>query len=181
MDRLKHTTDRALMERLRAGEAAAFEELYERHFARVYGFLRARMPDRMEAEDVAQEIFLEVFRSADGYRGSAEVDAWIFGVARNLLRQHIRERKRRSVRDAELRVEEPIEAATPEDELRVSRILEHLSLEISSAEPWQARGFALRYFHGASLQEVARVAERSRYSVRVALHRLRRRALRGLL
>jgi RNA polymerase sigma-70 factor (ECF subfamily) len=172
--------DRDLIERVRDGAPQAFEALYDRYFSRVYGFLRGRTRDRTEVEDLVQETFLEVFRSVDGYAGRSDVDAWILGVARNVLRRHVRDRLRRESRDRGAEPDPRVEEVTPEDELRVNRVVETLLTELSEAEPWEARGFALRYVHGLPVREVARRAERSRHVVQVTLQRLRRRAFRRL-
>lgn len=171
--------DRALVEGVCRGAPEAFDRLYERYFPRVYAFMQRQATNRTEAEDLAQDTFLEVFRSAASYAGRAEVAAWIFGVARNVVRRHMRVRRRclevEPVRDAEGA------CATPEDELRVQRVMERLIDELARAEPWESRGFALRYFHGLSLREVAQRAERSRYAVRATLARVRGRVLRDLV
>jgi RNA polymerase sigma-70 factor (ECF subfamily) len=177
----RQAPDRVLIERVRSGVPDAFEALYDRYFARVYGFLRGRTRDRSEVEDLAQETFLEVFRSVHAYEGRADVDAWILGVARNVLRRHIRERLRREARDSGHEPTDGVEEVTPEDELRVNRVVEKLLHELAEAEPWEARGFALRYFHGLPVREVARRADRSRHTMQMTLHRMCRRAFRGLV
>jgi RNA polymerase sigma-70 factor (ECF subfamily) len=63
------TPDEALVDRVRAGDRAAFDELYQRYFKRVYSFLDKRLRNRWDTEETTQEVFINVFASLDGYRG----------------------------------------------------------------------------------------------------------------
>lgn len=77
------TDDGELLRRIGVGNGAALAELYERHSESVRRFLSYRLRDPFEAEDLAQEVFLEIWRSAARFEGRSEPRTWIFGIARN--------------------------------------------------------------------------------------------------
>jgi RNA polymerase sigma-70 factor (ECF subfamily) len=81
---LSTQTDEALMGRVARGGADAFEILLDRHFHSVATFCYTFCRDREIAEDLAQEIFLRVFRNAASYRPVAKFTTWLYRVAANL-------------------------------------------------------------------------------------------------
>jgi len=76
-------TDVALVERLRANDAAALETLMERHGARVYRVAFGITRSRSEAEEVVQDVFLTLFRKIDMFEGRAALGTWLYRVATN--------------------------------------------------------------------------------------------------
>src|SRR5580704_17712511 len=85
-------TDEALMLAFQRGSREAFDELFARHHQALYGYFRRRLDSRERAEDLAQETFLAVIRSASRYQPRAMVRTWLYGIAMNLLSA---ERRRR--------------------------------------------------------------------------------------
>lgn len=86
-------SDESLIDRLRDGERAAFDELYRRYFKRIYAFLDRRLRNRADTEETTQEVFINVFSSLDGFRGEAPFAAWIFGVTRRTLAARFRRKR----------------------------------------------------------------------------------------
>ena len=82
--------DEELMERYREGDIDAFEVLLTRHEKKVYGFLYRKLGDRQKANDVLQEVFLRVIRSARQYRKQARFTTWLYTIARNLAVDELR-------------------------------------------------------------------------------------------
>jgi RNA polymerase sigma-70 factor (ECF subfamily) len=79
-----------LVERLRRGESAAFDAIYEQHRARIFSFL-ARLTGRRElAEELVQEVFLRLCRFAPRLAPDTQIALWLYTVARNLARSHYR-------------------------------------------------------------------------------------------
>ena len=71
---------RRLLERLRAGEAQAFEELVAAYQHRVFGVALRMLGNAAEAEEVAQEAFLRAHRSLAGFRGDAKLSTWLYAI-----------------------------------------------------------------------------------------------------
>ncbi|MBI4660189.1 MAG: sigma-70 family RNA polymerase sigma factor [Verrucomicrobia bacterium] len=86
--------DAALMLRVKQGDTRAFEELVEKYKQPVMNLLYRTLPDAAEAEDLAQHVFLQVFKSAHRYRVSAKFSTWLYTIARNLCLNEIRRRSR---------------------------------------------------------------------------------------
>src|SRR6185503_8560995 len=86
--------DADLMLRLKEGDAAAFELLVEKYKQPVMNFVYRTLPDATEAEDLAQHVFVQVFKSAHRYQASAKFSTWLFTIARNLCLNEIRRRVR---------------------------------------------------------------------------------------
>jgi RNA polymerase sigma-70 factor, ECF subfamily len=86
--------DRADMERLQRGHDAALNDLMERHATAVFHFLCRMLGNEDDANDLAQETFVRVFRSGDSFRPEQRFSTWLFTIAANLARNQIRWRRR---------------------------------------------------------------------------------------
>jgi len=86
--------DRADMEQLQAGHDAALNDLMERHATPVFHFLCRMVGSEDDANDLAQESFVRVFKSRDSFRAEQKFSTWLFTIAANLARNHFRWRSR---------------------------------------------------------------------------------------
>ncbi len=86
--------DAVLMLRVKHGDREAFEALVEKYKQPVMNFVRRSLHDEHEAEDLAQNVFLQVYKSRDRYKPSARFSTWLFTIARNLCLNEIRRRSR---------------------------------------------------------------------------------------
>jgi RNA polymerase sigma-70 factor (ECF subfamily) len=100
--------DAALMLRVKQGDTAAFTELVDKYKQPVINLAIRTLRDATEAEDLAQNVFVQVYKSAHRYRISAKFSTWLFTIARNLCLNEIRRRSRHPA--------ESIDAAHPEQE-----------------------------------------------------------------
>jgi RNA polymerase sigma-70 factor (ECF subfamily) len=87
-----HLDDAALIQAIAAGGREAFETLLCRYERSLLGFARTVSGSTELAEDVLQETFVSVWRSASTYRGEASARGWLYGIARNALRRQYRRR-----------------------------------------------------------------------------------------
>jgi RNA polymerase sigma-70 factor (ECF subfamily) len=94
--------DIRLMLRVRDDDAAAFAELVERFQHRLVGIMCHLVGNPDEAEDLAQEVFLRVYRTRKKYRPRAKFSTWLFTIANNLALNALRDRKRRPAVPLEL-------------------------------------------------------------------------------
>ena len=86
--------DRADMERLQAGHAAALDDLMARHATPVFHFLCRMVGNEDDANDLAQETFVRVFKASKSFRAEQKFSRWLFTIAANLARNHFRWRAR---------------------------------------------------------------------------------------
>src|SRR5271157_3748873 len=106
-------TEAALLARCRRGEAGAWDELFDRHYAAAGRFIFQLGHDftREDAEEICQEVFLSVIRNLDSFHGESQFQTWLFRIAANKARDY-RERQRAAKRGGgqtpvSLQVEEP--------------------------------------------------------------------------
>src|ERR1700748_3025522 len=90
----KETAAEELMKAIAAGEEAALSELISRYQHLVYGTIVKLLGDNVEAEDLAQQVFVRVYRAAKGYRPTASFKTWLFTILRNLVFNEHRRRNR---------------------------------------------------------------------------------------
>ncbi len=88
-----------LMALVQGGDETAFAELYEQTKKGLYSFLYAFVKDRMSAEDLLQETYIRVRKSAQSYTLGTNVTAWILQIGKNLALNEIEKRKRETLTD----------------------------------------------------------------------------------
>lgn len=154
---------REIAEAARAGDVRAWETLFTAHYPNLFRFFRSRVATVEDAEDLANDVFIEAYRSIERYNARKNAfGAWLFGIARHLVADHYR---RHSRRGAELDVSQvggddylPVEI---EDLLRRLRPDHRAALE-------------LRFIVGLTGEEAAAIMGRSHGAFRVLLNRAAR-------
>jgi RNA polymerase sigma-70 factor (ECF subfamily) len=170
--------ERELVERCRRGEVGAFEELVDRYKNLVFGMIMRTFPDRSQAEDLAQDVFLRVHRGLPYFRGEARLSTWIYRIVVNVCTQD-RGRGMPSVSfdDANARVPAPAAADRHADDLELRDRLEKAIAQL----PAQYRLLiAAHYLHGVQYEDLAEAMKMPLGTVKTQLHRAKRQ-LRMLL
>jgi RNA polymerase sigma-70 factor, ECF subfamily len=88
--------ERLFLARLRARDERAFQELVNESGDRVFNLVLRMVGDRAEAEDIAQEVYVTVWKSIDGYRGEAKLSTWLLRIAANHAKNRIKYLARRA-------------------------------------------------------------------------------------
>lgn len=94
-DYAEEDPDVRLMLQVRDGHAVAFEQLVERHQRRILNILRHLVGDATAAEDLAQEVFLRVFRARESYQPEAKFSTWLYTIVHRVASNALRSRSRR--------------------------------------------------------------------------------------
>jgi RNA polymerase sigma-70 factor (ECF subfamily) len=150
--------DAALVQRLLKRDVSAFEELYERHARMVYGLVLRIVQQASTAEEVVQDIFLQLWRNASQYDNSrGPFLPWLLTLARNRALDQLRLKSERQRRREEQTEELPPIVTAPDferslDEKRRAARVREL---IASLQPQQKRVIELAYFEGLSHSEIA--------------------------
>jgi RNA polymerase sigma-70 factor (ECF subfamily) len=97
VNRWQNEPDVQLMLRVSRDEPGAFRELLALYWTRVFGQFYKQFGDRQEAEDLAQDVFMRLYRNRRRYQPRASFATWLFHIARNVARNAIRGRRRRPV------------------------------------------------------------------------------------
>jgi RNA polymerase sigma-70 factor (ECF subfamily) len=171
------------IERLRAGEAAAFDRLVQERSNEVYALLYRMTEDAEEARDLTQETFLRVFQSIERFRGDADLKTWIYRIAINQARNRWRwwRRRRRDVTvslDAEGKHDEqPLSARLRDSAINPEQetLMHERELALRTALRTLGRSYRevviLRDVEGLSYEEVAATLEISIGTVKSRLSR----------
>ena len=178
------TSDEALARAAQQGEVRALETLLDRHQSkvlRVLGFLGVPAQDR---EDVAQEVFVRVFRHLKGFRARQSFGAWIYRVTVNAAHDYRTHTGRRAAGETgwqdRLDDEAPDDRPGPAESARERELREALGQALETLTERERSVFVLRELEGLETAEVARSLGISTITVRRHLFRARRR-LRSIL
>ena len=155
--------------RAAAGDVAAFERLYRRHAARVYGLARRLLRRRDRAEELTQEVFLKAWRECGTYRHEAPFGAWLARLARNLVLNELRRDGRRLPEEQDGGCDDergPSAEPAPEAGLDLEAAVRAL--------PEGARQVLVLYhFEGLTHEEIARALAVTPGTSKSQLHRAR--------
>ncbi|NPA30796.1 MAG: sigma-70 family RNA polymerase sigma factor [Chloroflexi bacterium] len=161
--------DEDLVRAARAGDALAFQALYQRYARRLYAFFLGYTGDAGLAEELVNDTFVRVWRGLPHYREEGHFRAWLFRIARNIATDAHRRRKRRP---AEVPLAEadrdPALAVPPAD---AGPRLADIEAVLHTLPPDYRLVLLLRFIEGLSAAEVARIMERSPEAVRVLQYR----------
>jgi RNA polymerase sigma-70 factor, ECF subfamily len=149
--------DEDLMPLVETGDAEAFATLYDRHGRMAYSLAYRIMGEKQEAEDVVQEAFIKVWRSAGGYRvGRGSVRTWILSIVHNRGIDQIRSHARRG------RMQGKVEASAPKSEPSEAFAetwkntqQEQVREALNTLPPEQLKILELAYFSGHTHVEIA--------------------------
>jgi RNA polymerase sigma-70 factor (ECF subfamily) len=166
----------ALVARLRAGEARAFEELVRAYQHRVFGVAVRMLGNGAEAEDVAQEVFFRVHRAIGEFRGDARLSTWLYAIASRLCLTRLGAGERRFGREGEetlARLANGHADADPGASLEKSELEVALHRAIAELPEDRRIVVVLRDLEGLAYEEIAAALELPLGTVRSRLHRAR--------
>jgi RNA polymerase sigma-70 factor (ECF subfamily) len=176
-----HASDYALAQRAASGDLAAFEILYERHNRRVYSLCLRMTQNVAEAEDLAQEAFIQLFRKIGSFRGESAFTTWLHRLTVNQVLMHFRKRGVRleqTTDDGETPVQIVAGTQNPNSMPVVDRIA--LDRAIGQLPPGYRTVFVLHDVEGHEHEEIARMLGCSVGTSKSQLHKARMK-LRTLL
>lgn len=181
--------ERKLLRRVRRGDAKAFETLVRTHQQRVFNIVYRMLGNREEAEDVAQDVFVTVYRNVASFRGDSKFSTWLYRVAVNhcknrlkYLRRRGRHRGRpldeiaeRQIAQGDGATEPRYHASIPRpDELASGYQLERIvQAEIAHLDEDHRVLVVLRDIQGMSYQEIVDVTGLNLGTIKSRLHRAR--------
>jgi RNA polymerase sigma-70 factor (ECF subfamily) len=175
--------EQELVERLKRRDEAAFNAFVLRYQDRVFRILLRMLGDRAEAEDLAQEVFISIFKAIDSFRGDSQLSTWVYRVASNHCRNRLKylARRRQKLMDdfdeehvASLQgTLSPDRQGTP-DRLLEARQTESLLEEgLSRLDDEQRELVVLREVEHLSYEEIMAITGLPEGTVKSRLHRAR--------
>ena len=180
-DATPHADDAHLLEAAQRGDHGAFATFVRRHERMVWGYLRARLPNAADAEDLCQEVFLRLYsgKAVPREAGRSDLRAWLLGIARNVLREYVRKtRRRREIAWTELCLE--LETDGDGDVYAYEETLAHLPGCLQSLGPSARQAIDLYYHDDLSMRDIAERFKRSEGAVKLLVFRARQAVKRCL-
>jgi RNA polymerase sigma-70 factor (ECF subfamily) len=168
--------DARLISDILAGKNSGFSELCDRYERRIYYFALKRMKDASDAEDVTQEVLLQVFRGLAKFEGRSTLLTWMFGIAHNQICRHYRRKRPAGMSLDSDEVGDLASGETSADrKIDFVRVLRNCSRLLDERVPDQQRAaFELRYVENHSTREIAEAMGKSPQAVKISLFRTRR-------
>jgi RNA polymerase sigma-70 factor (ECF subfamily) len=170
--------DGALVDRYRAGDRAAFDELVQRHQRAVLQLVRRYVKSEEDAKDVTQRTFIRCFERLDSFRFESKFRTWLYRIAVNLALDHLRgDRTSESV---------PIEDdvaftnSLGTEKLVAAEVWRKVVTRLAELPPRQRLVVELRVFHDLSFEEIAAIVDSTEDAAKVNYHHAVKR-LRSLL
>jgi RNA polymerase sigma-70 factor (ECF subfamily) len=173
--------DLRLMELVRQGDPDAFRELVELHQNRVIGTVARMLGDDSEAEDLAQQVFVRVWRNASRWEPTAKFTTWLYTILRNLVFNECRRRSRHKTTsldaatddDEHPRQFEDGHAKAPDTTLLDAEMQDAIERSIQELPEAQRMAVVLRRYQDVSYEEIAEVLDLSVPAVKSLLFRAR--------
>jgi RNA polymerase sigma-70 factor (ECF subfamily) len=162
-----------------AGDMAAFEQLVEKHQALVAGTVGRMLGSNSDVEDVAQQVFVRVWKSAKRYVPRAKFTTWLLKITRNLVFNELRRRKRHAAMPLQLETEgeeiplKDARTSTPEAALLERELQEAIDAAIAELPETQRLAVVLRRYEELSYEEISEVLDQSVPAVKSLLFRAR--------
>ena len=173
--------DAVLMLRVKRGDREAFELLVDKYKQPVTNLIYRTLGDATEAEDLAQNVFVQVYKSAHRYQVSAKFTTWLFTIARNLCLNEIRRRSRHPAdsldaphpehEDQPLRQFEDVKTFSPPDALLHGELEQKIQQALSELPENQRLAILLCRQDELSYEDIARVLGCSLSATKSLIHR----------
>ena len=175
-------TDFQLAQQAAVGDTVAFEELFRRHHRRVYALCLRMTNQPTEAEDLAQETFIQLFRKIGSFRGESAFTTWLHRLTVNQVLMHWRKKSVKLEQTAEDEESLPESVAPGRANPHAMPIVDRIALEkaIAQLPPGYRLTFVLHDVEGYEHEEIARMMGCSVGTSKSQLHKARHK-LRGLL
>ncbi len=175
--------DAALMLRVKQGDSAAFAELVDKYKQPVLNLAWRMLRDQTEAEDLAQNVFVQVHKSAHRYEVSSKFSTWLFTIARNLCLNEIRRRSRHPAESLDaphpehegqpLRQFEDTRGSSPREGMLQNELEQKILEAMADLPENQRAAILLCRQQELSYEDIARVLDCSLSATKSLIHRAR--------
>ncbi|MBC7921122.1 MAG: RNA polymerase sigma factor [Ferruginibacter sp.] len=168
-----NSQDLALLDRILAGDQTAYRTLIERHKSYAFTIAYRILRHREDAEEVAQDAFMKAFQSLTGFNREAKFTTWFYRIVFNAALGH--QRRRQLPTTALEETPDHPEAATPADQLAAGDKSRYIQLAMNQLPPDDVTMLTLFYLREFSLEEMAAVTGIAANTIKIKLHRARKR------
>ena len=165
-----------IVARAKSGDEEAFHLIFNRYGRPILSFINNLVQDRDLAEDLTQETFVRAHRNLSGLREDARLSTWLFGIARNVVyeavRQARKDERKVGLDDPEsLRLESTV--MVPDVALSGRELNDAIARALASLDDDKRTVFSLKIFHEKSYEEISAITGHSIGKLKTDLHRAR--------
>ncbi|MFC1904870.1 sigma-70 family RNA polymerase sigma factor [Chloroflexota bacterium] len=161
--------EESLVRRVKEWDQEAFAELYERHFDRIYRYVAIKIGDKVEAEDMTQQVFLNAIQSISSFRWKGvPFSAWLYRIAHNQVVDYLR----RKTKQATVPLDESQASASSNPGLAAEHSLDVEELLSATRQLTEAQRevISLRFSSELSIDQVAKIMGKSQGAVKALQH-----------
>ena len=165
-----------VVDRARRGDEEAFHLIFNRYGRPVLSFIHNFVQNRELAEELAQETFVRAYRSLGGLRDDLRLSTWLFGIARNVVRESARQQRRD---ERKVGLDEPesqrleSKGILPEGAMLDRELKEAIQKALLALDDDKRVVFSLKIFHEKSYEEISEITGHSIGKLKTDLHRAR--------
>ncbi len=167
-DSTKHITDEELALEAQAGSRRSFEELIARYSSKLFHFLRPKVSNVSDIEDIIQETFYKLYKNIFRYNPRWKFSTWLYTAVNRQAISHFRLKQKRDFKELPVQIDvDPAETLIQETQNQnIWRLAKNLKSN-------QYEALWLRYVEDLSLREIAKIMRKSYTAARLLLHRAR--------
>lgn len=161
--------EESLVRRAKQHDQEAFAQLYEEYFDKIYRYVALKVGDRMEAEDITQQVFLKAIKSISSFKWKGfPFSSWLFRIAHNQVVDYLRKKAKREA----VALDDTLLTSDDDPHLEFERKLdiEQLALATKKLTRAQQEVISLRFAGELPIAQVAKVMGRSEGAVKALQH-----------
>lgn len=162
--------EESLVRRAKEHDQAALTQLYEENFDKIYRYVALKIGNKMEAEDLTQQVFLSALKSISSfkYRAGTPFSAWLFRIAHNQVVDHYRKKSKSAT--VALSESLPSGNTDPQAEVEQNLDIERLALATKKLTRAQQEVISLRFAGELSIAQAARIMGKSEGAIKALQH-----------
>ena len=165
--------EESLVRRAKQRDQQAFGELYEEHFDKLYRYIFLKIGDRVEAEDMTQQVFLNALKSISSFKWKgAPFSAWLYRIAHNQVVDHLRKKSKRqaAILDDDAPLASNSRESNPQYLTEHNLNIEQLLVATQNLTETQREVISLRFTSELSIAEVAKIMGKNQGAVKALQH-----------
>ena len=146
--------EHTMCQRISEGDPAAFERFFDAYYQPIYRFFRQRGIERIDAEDLAQDVFVNVWKHRLNIDPKQSLRGYLFAAAYNRLKMHFRSKASLDANQERFAIEQGTASEKPIEEFDVN---EHINKAVRELPEFQKAVFVMHRYDGLSYKEIAQV------------------------
>lgn len=175
-----NVNDEEIVKRVKSGDIDAFEELIAKYEKRVFSLIYNMLKNDNDIEDIAQEVFVKVYRNIDKFHGNSSLYTWIYRITTNLCLDYIKKQKsviyideKLQLDDGEVELQLPSEEKLQDELYEEKELKQKLEKAIAKLQDKQRIMIVLRDIKGLSYEEISEILEMKLGTVKSQINRAR--------